>query len=1009
MKKLPVLAMILCLIIISGFVLQQGMADPLKKSDQSATSPRQTISLDGSGWRIWLDENAEWENDSLFAPGEFNLSDLPVNPPTCGWKNLQTLGRPCETPVCIEQLYANGDPGFFYHGVSWIYRDIQVPSDWKGKIIHLDIARARVRVEIYLNRKLAGYDLCCETPVEFDLSRYLEFGKSNHLAIRLTNPGGSRGFDDAFQIHWGRYTLPSGRDFSGLDNVSLTVTNPVFVSDVFVMNQLPAKARNVLVKVSVENTTSENIRGNLKVKIEDEQKDLPVNLKKGINTLEIPLSVPRAKLWDIDSPNLYICAVTLRVNGKVTDQHLVTFGFRVFEVKKNADGKNCFYLNGRRFRHRSAIDWGFFAHTGLFATKEMAERTVSAVKKIGHNGINLHRHIGEYRVLNEADKQGVTIYEEPGGFHQYQGSDPIEEGTLADKLIQEKIRRMVLRDRNHPSLIIHNLSNEDNYWGPIRKKAMLTIHRLNPAVMVCNASGHSARMKDLPGRVPYDHAQPSGYVKHIRPYEDSIRNDYQDDHTVGSTAFFEEFVFDSHLKDPEDDLFYFGEVFCHTGPANWWLVSEQKKESPAGSYDELSYKSNHDKIEKAFTEWNLSDIGSRIIRNPADVTLQAGRGLMYTNGRLSQRIMSNNAADGYAINGWSAHSYRSNRDDNWDSAILDEGRNIKGPAEDYKYWVRPLQVAIFRKNGKYFTCGDTARFEICIINEGILSAGNYVLKLTASDGSGNQTSFYRDIPVNLKGGDQYAENVRFIDVELKDDWHAGYITITGQLMDPGGKEVASGKEQILLSNRKSFEKDLKDIPIAVFGWPAAKTALSSANANLASPQNARILIAGKITDDTPMLLKSAYDGKVLMIKFDSLWADYLYKQNVLSTPVIEWGGDQSPRRRGWFANGWGYLDHFIGDQAVPSATVIGTNSWEVPGEPFGFYPFESKYRKAAYGLYFARPDINRQNPTLLVLLGTLDYGKGKIILMPTYPVDENSPLNDLLFFNTIVKSAENEW
>ena len=973
--------------------------------------PRQIISLDGTGWRVWLDEKAEWENDSLFAPGEFILTDLPVNQPTCKWAGLQTKGIPCEIPVCIEQVFANGNATYLYHGVSWVYRTIDIPADWKGKVIRLKIARARLRVELYINEKLAGYDLCCETPVEFDLSGFLDYTNPNRIAIRITNPGGSRGFDDCPQIPWGKYRLPSGRDFAGIDNISLTATNPVYIADVFVLNQLPAEARNVNIKITIQNSSAEPVKRNISAKVEDVEKSLFAELKPGENTFNISMSVPDAKLWDIDKPNLYNCMVSISEKDKLlTDNYSTTFGFRVFEVKQNADGKSCFYLNGKRFRHRSAIDWGFYAHTGFFATEEMAERTVLAAKNIGHNGINLHRHIGEYRVLEAADKYGISIYEEPGGLHQWQGDDPVKEGSLSAKLLQEKVRRMALRDRNHPSLLIHNLSNEDNYWGPIREKAMLTINQINPAVLVSNSSGH-AGSGEIQNMIPYKHAQPSGPVNHIRPYENTIRNDFQDDHTVGSTAFFDESSFNIHTKNPGKDLLYFGEVFCHTGPANWWLVAEQQKESTAGSYDNSTFEINHNKIEKAFIEWNLSKVGSRIISSPADITLQAGRSLMYTDGRLSQRIMANNAADGYAINGWSAHSYCANSGDNWDSALLDEGRNLKGPAEDYLYWVRPLQVAIFRKNGKYFKPADTAKFEVCIINEGIIPGGIYNLKIDVTDGIGKKTNFSENVVVNLKGGDNYSEPIEEINMPLLNDWHAGYITVSGELFNSSGKSVASGKDQVLLSNRATFKNDIKGIPIAVSNWDAAKSALTDADAIIVNTKDAKIVLAGKIPDDAEQLIKSVYSGTVLIIKFDSLWAELLYKQNILSNKVNQWGGTQSNQSMGWFGNGWGYLDNFTGNQSVPSKTIIGTNSWEVPGSPYGFYPFESKYNKAAYGLYFARQNVNGKetNPTLLVLMGTIDYGKGKIVLMPLYPIDEENPFNDMLFFNTIAKSGRREW
>ena len=48
-------------------------------------------------------------------------------------------------------------------------------------------------------------------------------------------------------------------------------------------------------------------------------------------------------------------------------------------------------------------------------------------------------------------------------------------------------------------------------------------------------------------------------------------------------------------------------------------------------------------------------------------------------------------------------------------------------------------------------------------------------------------------------------------------------------------------------------------------------------------------------------------------------------------------------------------------------------------------------------------------PTVLVLLGTIDYGRGKIILAPSYPVDGNNAFNDMLFFNMILQASKKNW
>jgi len=978
---------------------------------QDHAKPRGEISLDGSGWRVWLDEKAGWTNDILYAPGQVPALDtLPVNQPTGGWDMPGKAGIAAATPASIEQLFARGEASWLYHGVSWFAKTVRIPVEWKGKVVRLTAARARLRVELYVNRKLAGYDLCCETPVEFDISRFLQYGQSNEIAIRLTNPGGSRGFDDCPQVYWDKNGLPSGRDFAGLDTVAIVATPPVYISDVFVMNQLPANGRNVEVRVTIRNTTSSAVKYALSAKIHGTRAAArrDIEIKPGDNVVAIPLTAPEAKIWDVEHPNLYTCSVALSGNRQqaidTVDQR---FGFRVFEVRADRAGKSCFYLNGKRFRHRSAIDWGFYAHTGFSATEAMVRRSVLAAREIGHNGINLHRHIGEYRMLDAADSIGLILYEEPGGLHQWQGDDPIIEGTLADKIIQEKVRRMVLRDRNHPSLVIHNLSNEDNCWDKVREKALNTIHSLDPSTFVSNSSGDTSGKY---GKGP--RWQPSGPNNHFRPYEAQMRSDFQDDHTVGSSAMFDEYALTSHAREPDSDLFYYGEVYCYTGPANWWLVAEQQGESQKGlsgaleSYDDSAYRINHDKTGRAFSRWNLGSCGSRNIKSPADVSRQAGRSLMYKDGRLSQRIMSNNHVDGYAINGWSAHSYFAAAGDLWESAIVDEGRNLKGPAGDYAWWVRPCQVAIFRTNGTCFKPGDTAQFEVRLVNEGRIPAGEYRLRFTATDGIGMPTGYTETRNLSIKGGDTFAQKAGSVSLLLGQGWHAGQITLCASLEDEKGRVVADGREQVLLRNRPSFAGELKNRRIAVVNWLAAETALGDAQTGLLSAESAAVVIAGSTTADSVKMLNLARSGKTLIIKFDKDWAKLLFEQGILSAPVTQWGGKQTGH---WKGNGWGYLDHFVGNQTVPSKTTIGTSDWQTPGDPVGFYPFESRHRLTAYGLYMARPGGQSDSNSLLVLLGAIDYGRGKIVLAPSYPVDAGNAFNDLLFFNLVSRACRNEW
>jgi len=330
----------------------------------AGSSQRAELALENLGWRVWLDEKAEWQKDTLYAPGEVPaLATLPVNLPTGGWDVLAgTTGKACAIPASVEEYFSGGTNTWSYHGVSWFWCDVKIPSDWNGKAVRLEVEKARMRAEIYVNGKLAGYDLVAETPFEANLSAFLKYGEKNRIAVRLTNPGGQRGWEDMPCIKWGQFLLPPSHDFTGLGKVNLVATAAVYIENIFIKNLLPAKAGNIEVQATIQNSTPAATTNTVSVAIKGTGAvaKREVELQPGLNRVVFPFSVPDAKLWDPDHPELYECSVSLK-----SDKRSTKFGFRVFEVKPGTSGGHNFYLNGQRIRYKSAIDWGYYALTGL--------------------------------------------------------------------------------------------------------------------------------------------------------------------------------------------------------------------------------------------------------------------------------------------------------------------------------------------------------------------------------------------------------------------------------------------------------------------------------------------------------------------------------------------------------------------------------------------------------------------------------------------------------------------
>ena len=173
----------------AGLVATGLLASP--SLAQSLTFARgEAISVPDAGWRLWIDREAPWQNDKIFLPDDVNLEVLPVNPPTGGWDRMaEGEGREVSLPATVEQFYwgkfglrpyspheysyAESDPvpeNGAYCGVSWWWREIDIPADFAGRRILLRIRGARMRAEVYLNRKLVGYSIMEELPFDCDLT-----------------------------------------------------------------------------------------------------------------------------------------------------------------------------------------------------------------------------------------------------------------------------------------------------------------------------------------------------------------------------------------------------------------------------------------------------------------------------------------------------------------------------------------------------------------------------------------------------------------------------------------------------------------------------------------------------------------------------------------------------------------------------------------------------------------------------------------------------------------------
>ena len=162
-------------------------------------------------------------------------------------------------------------------------------------------------------------------------------------------------------------------------------------------------------------------------------------------------------LWSINSPQLYQAITEVSFNGKIVDQQTTTFGIRSIEFS----AEKGFLLNGEPIELKGGCMHHDNGPLGSATIDRAEERRVELMKKFGFNAIRTSHNPPSRQFLDACDRLGVLVIDE--AFDQWQRpKNPEDYNLYFDKWHQRDLEAMVLRDRNHPSVIFWSIGNEIN-------------------------------------------------------------------------------------------------------------------------------------------------------------------------------------------------------------------------------------------------------------------------------------------------------------------------------------------------------------------------------------------------------------------------------------------------------------------------------------------------------------------------------------------------------------------
>ena len=789
------------------------LAFPLTFAASARADVSDARNLD-QGWRLWLDPKAAWQDDTLYLPEEVKLTNLPVNPPTGGWPVLDDqAGASVSLPATVEEFHWNKPPARtassknpsaivavdgYYQGVSWWYRTFTPPALRPGERLVFHFPGARLRAEVYVNGKLVGYTIISEAPFTADATDAINPGGTNLLAVRITNPGGNLDWIDFHTMRWGKYTLPETHAFGGLSGgVEMQVRAAVSVSDLAVFNQPAPRSVHLQAEIS---STGQAYDGPVNFSIAREskvvfQESKNVHIPAGETvTTSMDATVPDAQLWDIDQSNLYQATATLP--GLAHSDRSTTFGFRWFEVTGlGTDAK--LRLNGRRIVPRSSISWGFWAPNGIFPDEAAVGREIAAMKALGLDTLQNHRHMPKAIVLDGFDRVGFMRYcEAGGGVFTYESAkqEPPQTSIQINydgKLVEldflnryqlAKELAMIRAFRSHPSVNLWTLQNEvsPDVNTPRMRYALEKMREADPSRVVALKSGD----------VIVNQVWCRPYSVQWMTDDGTGRSGWWDMHTamespgVWTDAMYQSPSAFKYRSDHKTEVVAWGEMATgaspddHAGIVNWYKTHDKT------GYDLAAHQAILTSYEKFLDDHHFRQAF------PTAETLfrQAGAKHYFSAAHLLENARMSNNVDYIVLSGWESTAIENH------SGLVDSLRLLKADPALLHQAAQP-EVLVVRPRHYVIATGDTAVVDVHQINEKNLT-GIWRLTVTASQ-AGREPLFQADYPVELIGGETFGQLLK-PDIQFKVD-QPGLVTIHAALSPKtGGASVIERDEPLLV-------------------------------------------------------------------------------------------------------------------------------------------------------------------------------------------------------------------
>ena len=406
---------------------------------------------------------------SLFNGGwRFHLGDAPgADAPAFDDGGWRTVALPHDWSIegPFDQKWASAT-GFLPGGVGWYRKTFAAPDAFAAKKVSLHFDGVYCNSEVWIDGHFLGKRPSGFASFGYDLTPHLRPDAQNVVAVRVDH---SRFADARWYTGSGIYR-----------NVRLVVTAPVHIRTWGVSVTTPVVSANmaqVQAEVTVQNDTGTEASVEVRFALSDL---LGMVVAEGRASALVPpggeaacgdvLSVPGPRLWSPEQPELYALRTEIHHNGAAVDAEETSVGIRSFRF----DPDEGFFLNDRNMKLKGVCLHDDAGALGVAVPPKVWERRLRTLKAAGVNAIRMSHNPHLPELYDLCDQLGFLVQDE--AFDEWElGKNkwiagwnvgtPGRDGPHAHfaEWGEADLGNMVLRDRNHPSVILWSIGNEIDY------------------------------------------------------------------------------------------------------------------------------------------------------------------------------------------------------------------------------------------------------------------------------------------------------------------------------------------------------------------------------------------------------------------------------------------------------------------------------------------------------------------------------------------------------------------